>query len=246
MDAAMNSTVAKLTAALPTLNPNEATAVLQVAVPITVRGAARFLEELATHLSEHPDALTSGETRCPPVLIRLTHVLHDSGHHVVRPGCAHCGKTVVELRQLRPEGRVCGTCDGRSRRSTCSRCGQHEVRIAARRPDGKLCYRCYHHDPQTFRECGSCGRLDRPVARLDDGNVVCQRCWKPPSVRAARVDNSNGPRASMPTAPTAMRATTSFVSHAGRAGSAASCAPSSRTRPRTHRTYVGVATAGRR
>ena len=135
MDAAMNSTVAKLTAALPTLNPNEATAVLQVAVPITVRGAARFLEELATHLSEHPDALTSGETRCPPVLIRLTHVLHDSGHHVVRPGCAHCGKTVVELRQLRPEGRVWEACDGRSRRSTCSRCGQHEVRIAARRPD---------------------------------------------------------------------------------------------------------------
>ena len=194
MDAATNSAVTNLTAALPTLSPREATTALEVAVPTTVRGAARFLEELATHISAHPDALTSGDTRCPPALIRLTHVLHDGGHHVVRPGCAHCGKTVTELRQLRPEGRICGTCDGRSRRATCSRCGQQKVRIAARRPDGKVCYRCYHQDPETFRECSSCGRLARPVARLDDGSVICQRCWKPPSVCAARVRNTSAPR----------------------------------------------------
>jgi hypothetical protein len=179
MDAAMNSAVTNLTGALPNLSPGEATTALEVAVPITVRGAGRFLEELVAHLCVHPDALTSGDSRCPPVLIRLTHVLHD-GHQVVRPGCAHCGKTGTELRQLRPEGRVCGTCDGCSRRSTCARCGQQEVRIAARRPEGKVCYRCYQQDPATFRECSSCGRLDRPVARLDDDNVLCQRCWKSP------------------------------------------------------------------
>jgi hypothetical protein len=47
--------------------------VLEAAVPITVKGPARFLEELAGHMAAHPDALTSGDTRGPPVLPRLTH-----------------------------------------------------------------------------------------------------------------------------------------------------------------------------
>ena len=54
---------------------------------------------------------------------------------MVRPGCAHCGKIAPDLRQLRPEGRLCGTCDARSRRSTCARCGRAEVHIAAKRPE---------------------------------------------------------------------------------------------------------------
>ena len=215
----MNSTVTKLTAALPTLNPSEATAALEVAVPTTVRGAARFLEELATHLSEHPDALTSGDTRCPPALIRLTHVLHDRGHHVVRPGCAHCGKAVVELRQLRPEGRVCGTCDGRSRRSTCARCGQQEVRIAARRTGRQallpLLPTRSGDIPGMRRAAGaSIGPSHAWTTEASSVNAA----GNAPSVRAARVDNSSAPRASMPTAPTAMRATTSIVSHADPCG----------------------------
>ena len=180
MDAAVNSAITHLLAAVPTLDANEASSALEVAVPITVRGAARFLEELVAHLCTHPDAMGSGDSRCPPVLIRLTHVLHDNGHQVIRPGCAHCGKTVTELRQLRAEGRICGTCDSRSRLAVCSRCGQQDARIAARRPDGKICYRCYNRDPERFKECSQCGRLDRPVARLDDETVVCQRCWKRP------------------------------------------------------------------
>jgi len=180
MDAAVNSAIAHLLAAVPTLDANEASSALDVAVPINVRGAARFLEELVAHLSTHPDAMGSGDSRCPPVLIRLTHVLHDNGHQVIRPGCAHCGKTVTELRQLRPEGRICGSCDSRSRLAVCSRCGRQNARIAARRLDGKICYRCYNRDPERFKECSQCGRLDRPVARLDDGTVVCQRCWKRP------------------------------------------------------------------
>jgi hypothetical protein len=123
MDAAVNSAITHLLAAVPMLDAKEASSALDVAVPINVRGAARFLEELVTHLSTHPDAMGSGDSRCPPVLIRLTHVLHDNGHQVIRPGCAHCGKTVTELRQLRAEGRICGPCDSRSRLAVCSRCG---------------------------------------------------------------------------------------------------------------------------
>jgi hypothetical protein len=50
----MNSAVTNLTAALPKLSSDAATTALEAAVPITVRGAARFLEELAAHLSTHP------------------------------------------------------------------------------------------------------------------------------------------------------------------------------------------------
>src|SRR6266545_4116700 len=92
MEAATSAAISELTSALPSLDPQQAAAVLVVAVPIPVRGAARFLEELAGHLAVHRDALTSGSSLCPPVLLRLAEVLHDAGHSVVRPGCAHCGK----------------------------------------------------------------------------------------------------------------------------------------------------------
>lgn len=44
----------QLTAALPGLDAEEAAAALVVAVPIPVRGTARYLEELAGHLATHP------------------------------------------------------------------------------------------------------------------------------------------------------------------------------------------------
>jgi hypothetical protein len=180
LDTAMAAAITQVISAVPALDTKQARSALEAAVPITVKGSARFLEELDAHMAAHPDALTSGDSHCPPVLLRLAHVLHDVGHPVVRPGCAHCGKVTTELRLLRPEGRICGSCDGRSRRSTCAQCGQEGVRIAARKPDGKICYRCYHHDPDTFKECARCGRVDRPASRLDDGSVLCIRCWKRP------------------------------------------------------------------
>jgi hypothetical protein len=67
--------------------------------------------------------------------------VHDAGRPVIRPGCAHCGKIRTDLRQLRPEGRICGTCDARSRKGTCGRCGVAETKIIARRPEGGICNR---------------------------------------------------------------------------------------------------------
>ncbi|MFB4420679.1 XRE family transcriptional regulator [Streptomyces sp. QL37] len=180
MKAARAAAVGQLTSALPSLDAQEAEAALVTAVPIPVRGAARFLEELAGHLAAHPDALTSGSSLCPPVLLRLAEVLHDAGHPVVRPGCAHCGKLRSDLRQLRPEGRLCGTCDARSRQATCARCGRENVRIAARRPEGRICYTCYHSDPEIFEECAECGQSRAPAVRRKDGRALCRSCWKRP------------------------------------------------------------------
>jgi hypothetical protein len=47
MDAAMTSAITHLTTAVPSLNTDDAMAALEDVVPISVRGAARFLEELA-------------------------------------------------------------------------------------------------------------------------------------------------------------------------------------------------------
>ena len=181
LDAAMCAAVTQVTAALPAVSAEEATVALEAAVPITVKGPARFLEELAEHMGVHPDALTSGSSLCPPVLLRLTHVLPEAGHQVVRPGCAHCGRIRADLRQLREEGRICGTCDARSRADgTCGRCGAAGVRIAARRPEGGICHRCYRRDPEVIEECRGCGRVRYPVVRLPDGGVLCAGCWEQP------------------------------------------------------------------
>ncbi|BBC29083.1 hypothetical protein SGFS_003740 [Streptomyces graminofaciens] len=180
MEAATSAAVGQLTLVLPSLGAQEAEAALVTAVPIPVRGAAKFLEELAGHLAAQPDALTSGSSLCPPVLLRLAEVLHDAGHPVVRPGCAHCGKIRSDLRQLRPEGRLCGTCDARSRQATCARCGRENVRIAARRPEGRICHTRYHSDTEIFEECAECGQSRAPAVRREDGRALCRGCWKRP------------------------------------------------------------------
>lgn len=180
MEAAMAAATAQLTVAVPALSRGEATTVLEAAVPITVKGPARFLEEVAAHLAEHPDALTSGSSHCPPVVLRLARVLQDAGHPVVRPGCARCGTIRDDLRQLRPEGRICGTCDARSRAGTCARCGTAETKIVAKRPEGGICNRCYRRDPEVVEPCSECGQDGCPAVRLPDGGSLCRRCWKRP------------------------------------------------------------------
>jgi len=120
-------------------------------------------------MAAHPDALTSGDSLCPPVLLRVTHVLHDAGHPVIRPGCTSCGSVKTVLRRLTSRGRICGTCEARSRLATCARCGRTETRIAARRAEGGICHPCYRTDPQVVRSAANvdaCAalRCDFPTA----------------------------------------------------------------------------------
>ena len=163
LESAMTAAAARLTTALPALSSGDAIALLAAVVP-GVRGPARYLEELAGHLAAHPDALTSGSTRCPMMLLRLAAVLHDAGYPVVRPGCAHCGKIRADLRQWRPEGRVCGTCDKRSRKGTCARCGAAGATIEAKRPEGGICSSCYRADPLVTEECSAVRQGPVPVS----------------------------------------------------------------------------------
>jgi hypothetical protein len=181
----MNAAVARVTAALPAIGAEAATAALEAAVPLTMKGKgpARFLEELAAHMTAYSDALTSGSSLCPPALLRLSHVLHEAGHQVTRPGCAHCGRIRTDLRALREEGRICSGCHSRSRKGTCDRCGATGVQITARRPEGVICDRCYRRDPEVVEACSECGRVRNPVVRLPGGGALCHACRKRPRHR---------------------------------------------------------------
>jgi hypothetical protein len=167
---------AALRTALPTLSDDDVSAVLAIAK--ADKGIP--LNELAAHLATHPDALTSGDPRCPRVVVRLAHALLAAGHTaVVRPGCAGCGK-VRDLPRSSSAGRLCQMCAVRANLATCARCGREDTRIAARRAEGGICFSCYRRDPDVVEQCGRCGRRRMPVTRLDDGTPLCLRCWTPP------------------------------------------------------------------
>lgn len=172
--------VTTLTRTVPGLSEEDISVLLETA-GIT---KGKSLGQLADHLAEHPNALTSGDPQCPLSLIRLTHALHEAGHSaVVRPGCADCGKVTVDLARNGPGGRLCQMCWVRANHGTCARCGATSTRIAARRAEGGICYPCYRTDADVVEECGRCRRVRMPVARLSDGTPLCLGCWTPPTHR---------------------------------------------------------------
>jgi hypothetical protein len=190
--------VAAVITVAPDLPDDGVAAVLQAARV----ASGRPLGELAKHLAAHPDALTTGDPRCPPSLIRLTHELHDGGHTaVVRPPCARCGKITVRLTAAAgTAGRMCGPCATQHNQRACARCGR-TARIAARRPDGGICFACYNTDPDVVEPCGQCDKLCRPTARRPDGSPLCATCWSPPThtcigcgqVKRAWLTTADGP-----------------------------------------------------
>jgi hypothetical protein len=138
-------------------------------------GSTVSLRRLAAHITDHPDALTSGSSDAPPPLVRLAGLLVGAGvGGIRRPCCLRCGlprplPTIVE------SGRVCNTCHRREMIEVCCRCGRTS-RMAMRAADGPLCLPCYRKDPAKRYPCAQCGRR-RPVSRrLDDGSGLCEGC----------------------------------------------------------------------
>ena len=142
------------------------------------RGIA--LRDLDEHLAAHPDALTSGDPRCPLALVQFTRALNAACHPaVVSPGCYLCGRDTVELPFSSPAGRSCRRCYIGMNKKPCARCGQ-AGKIVARRGEGGICQSCYRTDPQVTEECAGCGRTRRPAVRRPDGTALCESCWRPP------------------------------------------------------------------
>ncbi|MGW5233446.1 hypothetical protein ACWEQU_14400 [Streptomyces nodosus] len=168
-----------LTGSLPGLDVEAAAATLKAAK--ADRGVAR--RELDEHLAAHPDALSSGDPRCPAVIVRLAQALVAAGHTgVAPPTCSDCRRAGIPLPRSGPDGRICQACAARSPRNKkpCARCAR-TARIFARRDEGGICYSCYRTDPQVTEDCVGCGRRRMPVTRRPDGQPLCEACWTPPA-----------------------------------------------------------------
>jgi hypothetical protein len=173
--------IAALIASLPDLTEATAAVVLQSI------GADRGipLRRLDEHLAAHPDAVISGDPRCPIVVVRIAHELRAAGHiGAVPPGCAGCGRTDVGLPRGGPDGRRCHPCAARASKKPCARCGR-TARILARRAEGGICSACYRTDPQVIEECAGCGRTRQPAVRRQDGKGICGSCWTRPTHRCS-------------------------------------------------------------
>ncbi|MFJ9777820.1 XRE family transcriptional regulator [Kitasatospora sp. NPDC101157] len=168
--------VTALTATLPGLDH---AAALEA---VTAAGAAQGgpLRDLDQHLAAHPQALVSGDSHCPPGIVRLALALHAAGHAAVPLACTNCGRTGLDLPRLGPAGRLCNTCAARNSKGACDRCGRTGTRLAARRAEGRICYSCYRVDPDVVEECAGCGQTRMPVTRRPDNSPLCVNCWQGP------------------------------------------------------------------
>lgn len=133
---------------------------------------------LQWHVEVRPDALRSGESDVPLVILRLLRLLLDAGYAgIVPPRCRECGTSTTRLGVQVPGGRLCRSCTLRARAETCSRCG--EIRPAARRfPTGPVCLSCHNKDRSRWEPCGLCDRPGRVLARRPDGSSVGRCCYE--------------------------------------------------------------------
>jgi hypothetical protein len=138
------------------------------------------LQGALEHLRSHPDALQSGSSNAPNVVIKLAHALHERGiTGVVVPGCAVCGRVVREMRRADGVGAVCQVCYLDSKRRECAVCGEIG-RIVVRDAGGPVCSRCHQRDPGRHEPCEGCGKPRRVAHRDEHGRPRCARCYSRP------------------------------------------------------------------
>jgi hypothetical protein len=150
----------------------------------TVMHAHRY-QQIAAHLREHADALTSGASTTPVDVARLITALRQGGRdEVADPRCADCDRPCFP-RDHRPDGqRICRRCSNRRRYTACGRCGNVRP-VCTRQPDGSpLCQPCRHADPAIWRPCGRCGQPG-PIRFTQSGVGVGNCCYLKPHERCS-------------------------------------------------------------
>ena len=151
---------------------------------IEAAGGSHGLATLQWHLQNHRNALGSGDSDAPRVVLRLIKLLDHTGYdNVVVPACVDCG--AVERALLTPVqgGRVCRRC-ARLRAEVCSRC-KRVAAVYRRVEDGPICERCWRADPAAISTCALCGHIG-PVSgqhRGSDGTSICKRCYQHSTLR---------------------------------------------------------------
>jgi hypothetical protein len=148
---------------------------------LVVQATGRMPRRLLEYVSEHPAALTDPAPLLPASAVRLAHALRREGHAwVVLPSCARCGSTPADLRNLRPEGRICYQCNARERSETCVRCGLDRP-VHARAAGGPVCATCHERPALACEVCGRVGRLSRRAGPA--GPAACYLCARKERIR---------------------------------------------------------------
>ena len=170
LSAVLDRVTAAVAGAVPGLGTGDARRLVTGAA--SRRGALRQLDR---HLAACPDALASGSADAPLALITLAGLLAGAGHPGVRvPRCTGCGAETV-LRHRTDGGRLCDTCNRRSRQEPCAGCGRDRG-VTKRTGQGPLCCSC----AQPRKECAGCGQVRRVAARRGDGAPLCKMCHRSP------------------------------------------------------------------
>ncbi|MDQ1367141.1 MAG: hypothetical protein QOE57_3183 [Acidimicrobiaceae bacterium] len=135
---------------------------------------------LQWHLQERPDALTSGASDVPLVVLRLIKVLRAAGHESVTPiRCLACRQPKAKLELHVEGGRLCVRCAAHFKAEACSRCAA-VAPVYGRDGPAAVCGPCWHHDPSHWEPCGHCGQLAQVRARNSDGSAVGRCCFPSP------------------------------------------------------------------
>ncbi len=160
---------------------------------------------------------------------------------ITLPACPFCERT-IPLRFRRDDARCCRRCYDKTRLQDCSRCGNGR-NVVTRAADGQpLCGNCMKADPHFHEVCRSCGQLAFTIRHDDQGQGICDACWRPPVAicsvcgnhKPCHYANSEAPRCANCTArlvrgPCSYCGTTHEV-YARTADGGALCPPCSRRR----------------
>ena len=135
----------------------------------------RSLGRLDRYLDATQISVLTPTLDCPAVAMRLVRHLAAVGHSGAVPlSCSRCGRQVKVTRGGTEW--ICEPCSGRQRCFTCVHCNVAKTRPAMRLPEGYICQQCYATHFYARRPCSTCGTMCKPVRRLPDGGILCQRC----------------------------------------------------------------------
>ncbi len=170
----LDDIVRRMTASVDGLEPGPARQFARQVAP-----RPQPLSHLHHHLEARPDALVSGSSEVPLVVLRLIAVLGEAGFEgVVAPSCTDCGR--VKYLSLHVEGgRVCRRCGEHRGGKACGRCGARRP-VRAYDEIGPICEQCWTHDPTNWEICAFCDKPSVPCVRLPDGRAIGRCCKRGP------------------------------------------------------------------
>ena len=142
----------------------------------------RRLDRLVGHLQTEPEALRSGDSNCPKVVIDLLDVLVAAGvDGAAHARCVVCAQPRRQLQTVSAGGRVCESCRHRAKIEPCQGCGRTAA-VRLRTSAGPWCDRCTAADESRWEPCLQCGTPGQVIMRVD-GRPVGRCCYATPVIR---------------------------------------------------------------